>query len=447
MPEVWLFDKVSENGVNSNWLLHILTVRDPVGVERLDEIHVIGGNCLKGSITVQGSKNTVLPVMAASLLQEDICILRGCPRISDVFYMEEILHILGAVTWWEDHDLYLDCSMVCGTEIASEYTGKMRCSVILLGALLGRGQKGVIGYPGGCVIGKRPVDLHLYALKCLGAEISEENGKIHASCKKLNGNEIFFKNRSVGATEQAILAAVLADGETVIRNCAREPEIVWLCRFLRLMGAKIYGEGTECIYIRGVPVLHGAQMQIPADRIVTGTYLCAVAATRGTITIENAPEGELDAFLEVYRKMGGQYDWNSGKLVADGSGVRFSVPFTETEAYPGFPTDLQSPLLAVLATIPGESRVRENIFENRFKICGELIKMGACLEVRGNEVGLTGCRLRGCRVRAQELRGGAALLIVALAADGESVIENCSYIRRGYEDIGGDLRSLGAEVY
>ena len=437
---------MSQTSVTEAWLLHILIVRDPVGVDRLDEIHVIGGNCLKGSITVQGSKNTVLPVMAASLLQREICVLRGCPRISDVFYMEEILHILGAVTWWKDHDLYLDCSMACGTEIPSEYTGRMRCSVILLGALLGRGQKGVIGYPGGCVIGKRPVDLHLYALKCLGAEISEENGNIHAFCKKLNGNEISFKNRSVGATEQAILAAVLADGETVIKNCAREPEIIWLCRFLRLMGARIDGEGEECIHIRGVPELHGAKMQIPADRIVTGTYLCAAAATRGTITIENAPEGELDAFLEVYRKMGGQYDWNSGKLVANGTGVRFSVPFTETEAYPGFPTDLQSPLLAVLATIPGESRIRENIFEKRFKICRELIKMGACLEVRENEVWITGSRLRGFRVRAQELRGGAALVTAALAADGESVIEGCSFIRRGYEDIGRDLRSLGAEV-
>ena len=158
--------------------MHILTVRDSVGVDHLDEIHVIGGNCLKGSITVQGSKNTVLPIMAASLLQREICVLRGCPRILDVCYMEEILHILGVVTWWKGHDLYLDCSKVCGMEIASEYTGRMRCSVILLGALLGRNQRGVIGYPGGCVIGKRPIDLHLYALKSLGAIISEKNGKI-----------------------------------------------------------------------------------------------------------------------------------------------------------------------------------------------------------------------------------------------------------------------------
>ena len=428
------------------WLLHILTVRDPVGVDHLDEIHVIGGNCLKGSITVQGSKNTVLPIMAASLLQRGICVLKGCPRILDVCYMEEILHILGVVTWWRDHDLYLDCSRVCGMEIASEYTGKMRCSVILLGALLGRMQRGVIGYPGGCVIGKRPIDLHLYALECLGVEIAEKNEKIQADCKKLKGQEINFPYRSVGATEQALLASVLADGETVIRNGAREPEILWLCRFLQKMGARIYHE-EDCIRVMGVTSLHGAEMMIPADRIVAGTYLCAAAATRGSVTVENAPEGEMDAFLEVYRKMGGQYEWNSGKLIANGTGIRFSVPFLETEAYPGFPTDLQSPLLAVLATVPGISRIRENIFENRFKICGELTKMGAHIEVRGSEVKICGSRLKGCRLRAEELRGGAALLIASLAAEGESVIEGAPFIRRGYEDICRDLRNLQAEIH
>lgn len=418
-----------------------------MGVNHLDEIHVTGGNCLKGSIMVQGSKNTVLPIMAAALLQNEICILKGCPQISDVLCMEEILQILGVVTWWEDHDLYLDCSRVEGTEISEFYTGRMRSTVILLGALLGRNQKGKIGYPGGCVIGKRPIDFHLYALKCLGAQISEENGIIHAECKKLKGNEICFAGKSVGATEQAILASVLAEGETIIKNCAGEPEIQWLCRFLRLMGARIRGEGEDCIHICGVQSLHGAEMRIPADRIVTGTYLCAAAASRGCITIENAPEGEVDAFLEVYRKIGGQYEWKSGKLIADGRRICFPLPFLETEVYPGFPTDLQSPLLAVLASVPGESHIKENIFENRFKICSELVKMGADLEIRGNEVCIRGCRLKGCRVRAEELRGGAALMIAALSADGESVIEGGSFIRRGYEDICKDMRSLGAAVY
>ena len=413
----------------------------------MDEIHVIGGNCLKGSITVQGSKNTVLPMMAASLLQEEICVLRDCPRISDVFCMEEILRMLGAATWWNGHDLHLDCRMVTGTEISSEYTGRMRCSVILLGALLGRMQQGVIGYPGGCVIGERPVDLHLYALKCLGTEIREKEGKIHASCKKLKGNEIVFRKRSVGATEQALLAAVLAEGETVIRNCAKEPEVVWLCRFLRKMGAQISGEGEECIRIQGVSSLHGVQMEIPADRIVTGTYLCAAAATRGKITVTNAPEGELDAFLEVYRKMGGQYEWNSGKLVADGSRVRFPVSMTETAAYPGFPTDLQSLLMAVLATIPGKSCILESVFEDRFKITGELNRMGAEIRTEGRKAWIRGTSdLQGGCLQAQELRGGAALVVAALAARGESIVEGYSFICRGYEDIVQDISDLGGKI-
>lgn len=427
--------------------MHILTVRDSVGVDHLDEIHVIGGNCLKGSITVQGSKNTVLPIMAASLLQREICVLRGCPRILDVCYMEEILHILGVVTWWKGHDLYLDCSKVCGMEIASEYTGRMRCSVILLGALLGRNQRGVIGYPGGCVIGKRPIDLHLYALKSLGAIISEKNGKIQADCKKLKGQEINFPDRSVGATEQALLAAVLAEGETVLRNCAREPEITWLCRFLQKMGARICHEKEGCIRVQGVTSLHGTEMLIPADRIVTGTYLCAAAASRGSVTVENAPEGEMEAFLEVYRKMGGQYEWNSGKLIADGRQVRFSVPMTETSVYPGFPTDLQSPLMAVLASVRGVSCIRESVFEDRFKIAEELSRMGAKIRVQGQKAWIRGAPfLRGRYLKAEELRGGAALVIAALAAEGESIVEGYSFIRRGYEDIVQDISALGGKI-
>ena len=424
--------------------MHILTVRDSVGVDHLDEIHVIGGNCLKGSITVQGSKNTVLPIMAASLLQREICVLRGCPRILDVCYMEEILHILGVVTWWKGHDLYLDCSKVCGMEIASEYTGRMRCSVILLGALLGRNQRGVIGYPGGCVIGKRPIDLHLYALKSLGAIISEKNGKIQADCKKLKGQEINFPDRSVGATEQALLAAVLAEGETVLRNCAREPEITWLCRFLQKMGARICHEKEGCIRVQGVTSLHGTEMLIPADRIVTGTYLCAAAASRGSVTVENAPEGEMEAFLEVYRKMGGQCRRVGGKLIVNGKNTGFPLELLETEVYPGFPTDLQSPAMAVLATIPGVSRIREKIFEDRYKTASWLCKMGAQIQIRdGVAVIYGGQPLTGCTVEAEELRGGAALVIAALAAQGITRIRGCCFIERGYEHICEDLTALG----
>ena len=415
-------------------------------MNEIDEIIVTGGRPLHGSVRIQGSKNAALPVMAAALLSTGTSVLRGCPRISDVYLMEKILKYLGAETWWEGQDLYLDCSHADGTMIPEYYSGKMRSSVILMGAMLGRSKKAQTGYPGGCVIGKRPVDLHLYVLRRFGAEIKEEEKKITVSCKKLCGTEIVFSKRSVGATEQAILCATLSKGTTTLRNCAREPEIVWLCRFLNAMGAKIEGAGEDCICIEGTEKLCGTKMQIPADRIVTGTYLCAAAATRGHIVIENAPEGELDTFLQVYRKMGGQYEWNSGKLIADGSRVCFSLPFLETEVYPGFPTDLQSPLLAVLATVPGKSIIKENIFENRFKVCHELRKMGADIRVDGNTAIVCGGKLHGNCVYAEELRGGAALLVAALAAEGSSVIRDCSFIRRGYEDIGGDLKKLGGLI-
>lgn len=417
-----------------------------MGVNRLDKIHIAGGTPLHGTIRIQGSKNAALPMMAAALLYPGVSILRNCPKIADVFCMEEILCALGADTWWQEHDLYLDCTKADKTEISGIYTEKMRSSVILLGVLLGRYGKASMGYPGGCVIGKRPVDLHLYALREFGVCIEEKKEFLEAECRKLKGCEIFFAGSSVGATEQAVLTAASAEGKTRIHNCAKEPEIIWLCRFLKRMGIKIQGEGTEKILVEGGAPVKGGDMQVPPDRIVAGTYLCASAATRGKIEIENPPEGELTAFLEVYRKMGGQYEWNSGKLIADGSRVCFSLPFLETEVYPGFPTDLQSPLLAVLATVPGKSIIKENIFENRFKVCHELRKMGADIRVDGNTAIVCGGKLHGNCVYAEELRGGAALLVAALAAEGSSVIRDCSFIRRGYEDIGGDLKKLGGLI-
>ncbi len=413
----------------------------------MDEIRITGGRPLSGTVSVQGSKNAALPMMAASLLHRGVSVLKRCPKIADVFCMEGILKELGACTWWEGHDLYMDCTHADGKEISCVFTGKMRSSVILLGALLGRGGSGCLGYPGGCVIGRRPIDLHLYALRKLGAEIAEGPFSISASCRGLMGAEILFPNISVGATEQGILGAVLANGETCLKNCAREPEIKWLCRYLRGMGADIRGDGGDCIYIRGVEGLKGGEMEVPPDRIVAGTYLCACAATRGKIVLENPPDGELDAFLEVYRKMGGQYKGKSGKLIADASGVGNPIPFLETKVYPGFPTDLQSPLMAVLATISGESCIRESIFEARFKAAAELNRMGAGITVEGHDARIAGgAPLYGSTVYAEELRGGAALVIAALAARGETVVRGYSYICRGYEHICEDLTALGGII-
>ncbi|MDO5134421.1 MAG: UDP-N-acetylglucosamine 1-carboxyvinyltransferase [Eubacteriales bacterium] len=412
-----------------------------------DRILIEGGRPLVGSVTIQGSKNAALPMMAASLLHRGTSVLRGCPRIADVFCMEEILNHLGAETWWEGHDLHLDCTRADGWQIPSDFSGRMRSSVILMGAMVARGGRGCLGYPGGCVIGKRPVDLHLLVLEKMGAAVEDGEGLLTASCKRLRGAQVRFPRRSVGATQQGILLAVLARGQTRLENCAREPEIVWLSRYLRSMGARIQGEGSSSIQITGVEELSRGEMQVPPDRIVAGTYICGAAITRSQILLERPPEGELDAFLEVYRKMGGQYSEKSGKLIVDGRQVGRPVDFIQTEVYPGFPTDLQSPVMAVLASIPGKSRIREEIFEDRFKVVEELVRMGARIDVEGREAVIHGgSPLTGRAVRAMELRGGAALILAGLFAKGRTLVEGASFIRRGYEHIGQDLRDLGAWV-
>lgn len=416
-----------------------------MGVNSVDDICITGGRPLYGEITIQGSKNAALPMMAAALLHRGISVLAGCPKIDDVFCMEKILCCLGAVTWWEGQDLYLDCREADRTQVPGLFTGKMRSSVILLGVLLARNKEGQMGYPGGCVIGKRPIDLHFMVLEKMGATIEEQGSDIRAFAKELTGNHIVFPKKSVGATEQGILAAVTARGETVLKNCACEPEIKWLCSFLRTMGADICGDGSDTITIRGKEGLEAGNMRVPPDRIVTGTYICAAAVTGGEILIRNPPEGELSAFLEVYRKMGGQYKRKSGKLLVSGSGCKNPVPYLETGTYPGFPTDLQSQVMTVLSLAFGESHIREQIFEDRFKTAGELNRMGACIRIKGRDAYISGRdTLKGCRVQARELRGGAALVLAGLAAQGTTCIHGYSYIRRGYEHICEDLCSLGA---
>ena len=313
-------------------------------MNEIDEIIVTGGRPLHGSVRIQGSKNAALPVMAAALLSTGTSVLRGCPRISDVYLMEKILKYLGAETWWEGQDLYLDCSHADGTMIPEYYSGKMRSSVILMGAMLGRSKKAQTGYPGGCVIGKRPVDLHIQVLRRLGAAVVENGGTIRASCGKLRGAEMFFQKRSVGATEQGILAAVLAEGKTVLNGCACEPEIYWLCHYLTGMGAKIRIRENGCICIEGVEKLEAGDGCIPPDRIVAGTYLMAAAATRGEIILENPPLEEMDGILDVYRKMGGQCRRVGGKLIVNGKNT-------------GFPLELLDrclPRISYRSAVPGD---------------------------------------------------------------------------------------------
>lgn len=401
---------------------------------------------MEGSVRIQGSKNTVLPVMAAALLQRGTVCLRRCPKIADVRCMVEILKSVGAGIRWRGDCLLMDCRHVHTGEIPGAYADKMRSSIFFLGSLLPRCGRIAVSYPGGCTIGKRPVDLHLAVLKAMGARIWEDSRGFCALADQLHGCRYQFPKISVGATENAVMAAATARGESFFSNCAREPEIVHLCRFLKLAGADIRGEGTTEIRVRGVRKLHPAEFTVPADRIVAGTYLFIGAAVRGKISLEDAPAGELEAVLDVYQKMGGQYEVKSGTLVTDSSRIGTPVPYVETAAYPGFPTDLQSPLAAVCATLAGKSRIREKIFEDRFRAAVEMQKMGAAIRRDGNVLEISGGRLRGAGVCAWDLRGGAALVAAGLAAEGRTEILHPEYIDRGYEQLEKNITLLGGKI-
>lgn len=407
-----------------------------------------GPSKLDGKIAVQGSKNAALPVMAAALLFSGTSVLRRCPDIADVRTMEEILESVGVCIRREGDALYLDCTDIKCTVIPRGPAEKMRSSVMLLGSMLSRCGSITIACPGGCTIGKRPIDLHIRVLEEMGAKIRVEHGMLCASCKTLHGVDFTFEKSSVGATENALLAAAGAVGTTVLRNCAREPEIVCLCRFLKSMGICIQGEGSAVICVSGCACRSAGEFEIPADRIAAGTYLLAGAASRGQVTLEGADPGDMEALLEVYQKMGGQYEYNSGKLRTDSGGVCLPEGLlVRTGCYPGFPTDLQSPLMAAFCALPGLGSIEENIFEDRFRTVGELRRMGADISVSGSMAQVRGRALYGADVSACDLRGGAALVIAGLSAGGITRIYNPQYIERGYELMDEKIRGLGGRMY
>lgn len=411
------------------------------------QYEIEGGAPLYGSVKIQGSKNAALPIMAASVLQRECVCLEGCPDIADVRCMEAILGAMGAKVQRKGGDLYLDCGGIQTGEILPDYAKRMRSSVMLLGPVLGRVGEISIGQPGGCVIGKRPIDLHLEVLRKMGARLKERDGRLLGSCGALKGCVHRFSKVSVGATENAVMAASVAEGESILENCAREPEIVHLCRFLRTMGAEIRGEKTGRIWIRGRKSLSGARFPIPSDRIVAGTYLLAGAATRGVVCLEGAPAEEMGAVLAVYRKMGGQYKVKGGKLIADSRRVCRPAGEVVTGSYPGFPTDLQSPLLAVCAMASGKSTVEETVFEDRYRAACEMQAMGARICIDGRRAQIDGTGLKGACVYARDLRGGAALVVAGLGAAGRTFVRNVCYVERGYEDICSDIQSLGGKIY
>ncbi len=412
----------------------------------MSSVIIEGGNPLYGEVCVQGSKNAVLPILAAVILTDGVTKLIGCPRISDVDCMISILNELGCKTSFCENILTIDTTNMKLEEISKEKVEKTRASILLLGALLGRFRQAVLSYPGGCTIGSRPIDLHLFALQKLGAEIQEEKELLYCKAKNLIGTEIFLSFPSVGATENIILAAVLADGITRISNTAKEPEICALCDFLRLAGAKISGDGTEQICIEGVKRLKSCEYLLPYDRIVAGTYLTAVAAAGGDAVIYGVVEQEQKKLLEVLEQCGCTLRLEEEVCCIKRKNQLKNICVT-TQPYPGFPTDMQSQILSMLTIADGESQLEETIFEVRVQTCKELEKMGADLLLTENKVKVKGVScLHGAKVNAYDLRGGAGLCIAGLMAQGTTIVQGMEFTNRGYEEIVRDLLGLGAQI-
>lgn len=415
-----------------------------------------GKKPLDGRIRIQGSKNAALPILAACMLIPGECVLCGCPGITDIECMCSLLRSTGTEVRMGDQ-IVIDTRGVREHRLPERYVSAMRSSVVMMGAMLGRLGEVCVNYPGGCVIGERPIDLHLYGLEKLGAQIWIEGNHIHAYADELKGAVIDFPFPSVGATQNVILAAATARGTTVIRNAAKEPEIIELCKFLNTAGASIDYSGTLLktgrIVIQGVELskLHGVTYDVIADRIVAGTYLFAALAAGGKITLENVPAGQLDSICDTIRQMGAVIRAGAGQnemmIDACDRDRIVNLPYIETGVYPDFPTDLQSPLLAAACTAKGELAVRERIFTSRFRIVEELQRMGADITVEGDTAVVRGGReLEGRTVIARELRGGAALVIAGLCASGITTVADSGYIRRGYQDIVGDFTKLGARI-
>lgn len=416
----------------------------------MDSIHIHGGVCLQGKVRIQGSKNAALPVLAATILTKGINLIHNCPKIADVYLMLELLRSLGCVVSWEEDGVRVDARNAAPNKMPVSAIKGMRSSLCLLGALLGEAGEVAMEYPGGCVIGERPIDLHLAAFRSLGAEFREENGIIYGNAGKgLMGAHIDMPRSSVGATENTVLAAVSAEGVTVLTGAAREPEVETLCKYLCRCGAQIEGIGTDRLVIVGGRRLSGTEFGVPADRIVAGTYLLACLGTGGAVLLEDAPVSHMEAVVGFACRMGAECQEAQEGLYVQAPGRLLSCDRLTTEIYPGFPTDLQSVALVVMTAAEGKCLIEETIFENRFRILEPLRRMGG--KVRLIDAGKAEVEgpvfLNGTETEAWELRGGAALVTAGLMADGETIVKGCDYIDRGYENICRDLRELGARIY
>jgi len=413
----------------------------------MNEIIIEGQRRLEGALAVQGAKNSVLPILAATLLHPGQSVLYGCPRLSDVDASVRILRHLGCRARWEGEALVVDASSLERWDIPEQLMREMRSSVIFLGAILARLGRAELSYPGGCELGPRPIDLHLSALRALGAEIRERSGMLDCEAKMLKGRELTLAISSVGATENALLAACGAEGETIILNAAREPEIVDLQNYLKAIGCAVCGAGSSTILVGGRQKTHDAVHTVMPDRIAASTYLAGAAAAGGEIELRNVDPRHFSTVTSALHEAGCRIVSDDKRVVLQSSGTLRAVSPVRTAPYPGFPTDAQAILMAALLKSSGATVFIENIFENRYRHVDELRRMGAEISVADRVAVVTGVEcLHGARVRATDLRGGAALMVAALAAEGESVIGDTHHIRRGYEDPVRDLSALGARI-
>ena len=415
----------------------------------MEKIRILGNQNLqlKGRVRISGAKNAVLPAIAASLLTKEKVRLENIPLVKDVFTILTLVKELGADYSIRKKSLQVQVNKIMFEEASYELVRAMRASILVLGPLLSRHGKAIVSLPGGCAIGSRPIDLHIHGLEKMGASIGLRHGYINAEAKKLQGTEILFEKKTVGGTENILMAAALAKGETVLKNCSLEPEVVNLCQLLVKMGAKIDGIGEETIRITGVEELGGATHEIIPDRIEAGTFLIAGALTRGNITLTHVRPDHLDTIIEKLRFSGVDIEEINGQSLRVVGNRNIRAQDITTSPYPGFPTDMQAQFMVMMTQAEGTSIITETIFDRRFSHVNELLRLGANIEVFGDKAIVKGkTPLSGAEILATDLRASASLVLAGLIASGETIINDVEHLNRGYENIEEKLKTLGAHI-